>query len=147
MLIGQDRAGKTSLKKSFLGLPFDPEEASTEGIEVDPSTFDIEVDHVKNWQRTDEKFDVSYFVNDIARMVATEIQELKEIDRDSELQNISVEVHSENRQVGSFFSDIISKLSFSRADWLRTKIDESIGPEDDVIFFSFSRLSKKLYRE
>ena len=47
MLIGQDRAGKTSLKKSFLGLPFDPEEASTEGIEVDPSKFDIEVDHVR----------------------------------------------------------------------------------------------------
>lgn len=101
MLIGQDRAGKTSLKKSFLGLPFDPEEESTEGIEVDPSKFDIEVDHVKNWQRTDGKFDVSYFVNDIARMVATEIQELKEIDQDSELQNISVEIHSENRQVGS----------------------------------------------
>ena len=36
MLIGQDRAGKTSLKKSFLGLPFDPEEESTDGIEVDP---------------------------------------------------------------------------------------------------------------
>ena len=101
MLIGQDRAGKTSLKKSFLSLPFDPQEESTEGIEVDPSKFDIEVDHVKNWQRTNEKFEVSYFVNDIARMVATEIQELKEIDRDSELQNISVEIHSENRQVGS----------------------------------------------
>ena len=101
MLIGQDRAGKTSLKKSFLGLPFDPEEESTEGIEVDPSKFDIEVNHVKNWQRTDEKFDMSYFVKDIARMVATEIQELKEIDRDSKLQNISVDIHSENRQVGS----------------------------------------------
>lgn len=145
MLIGQDRAGKTSLKKSFLGLPFDPEEESTEGIEVDPSKFDIEVDHVKNWQRTDGKFDVSYFVNDIARMVATEIQELKEIDRDSELQNISVEIHSENRQVGSL-SAASFQNSFSRADWLRTKIDESRGPEDDDDFF-FSRFSKKLYGE
>ena len=114
MLIGQDRAGKTSLKKSFLGLPFDPEEVSTEGIEVDPSKFDIEVDHVKNWQRTDEKFDVSYFVNDIARMVATEIQELKETDRDSELQNISVEIHSENRQVGNYQRHYFKTLIFSR---------------------------------
>ena len=57
MLIGQDRAGKTSLKKSLLGLPFDPNEQSTEGIEVDPSKFDVDVDQVKNWQRTDEKLE------------------------------------------------------------------------------------------
>ena len=44
LLIGQDRAGKTSLKKSLMGLPFDPKEQSTEGIEVDPSTFEVDVD-------------------------------------------------------------------------------------------------------
>ena len=47
LLVGQDRAGKTSLKKSLLGLPFNPKEQSTEGIEVDPSICEIEVDHVK----------------------------------------------------------------------------------------------------
>ncbi|XP_015773611.1 PREDICTED: uncharacterized protein LOC107351820 isoform X2 [Acropora digitifera] len=35
MLLGQDRAGKTSLRKSLLGLPFDPERESTVGVEVD----------------------------------------------------------------------------------------------------------------
>ena len=50
MLIGQDRAGKTSLKKSLIGLPFDPKENSTEGIEVDPSIFQVDADEVKNWQ-------------------------------------------------------------------------------------------------
>ena len=54
MLIGQDRAGKTSLKKSLMGLPFDPKEQSTEGIEVDPSTFEVDVDQVKNWQSVDK---------------------------------------------------------------------------------------------
>ncbi|XP_022798214.1 probable serine/threonine-protein kinase roco5 isoform X2 [Stylophora pistillata] len=44
ILIGQDRAGKTSLKKSLLGLRFDPEEQSTSGIEVDPSSFEVNVD-------------------------------------------------------------------------------------------------------
>ena len=39
MLIGQDRAGKTSLKKSLKGICFDPEEDSTVGIDVDPSLF------------------------------------------------------------------------------------------------------------
>ena len=51
LLIGQDRAGKTSLKKSLLGLPFDSEEQSTEGIEVDPSKCEIDVDQAaRNWQ-------------------------------------------------------------------------------------------------
>ena len=35
MIVGQDRAGKTSLKKHLLGLPFDIQEPSTTGIEVD----------------------------------------------------------------------------------------------------------------
>jgi len=55
LLIGQDRAGKTSLKKSLLGLPFDPKEQSTEGIEVQASTCQIEVEQVKNWHSTDGK--------------------------------------------------------------------------------------------
>ena len=50
LLIGQGRAGKTSLKKSLTGRPFNPKEQSTEGIHVDPSTFEIDVDQVKNWQ-------------------------------------------------------------------------------------------------
>ena len=75
MLIGQDRAGKTSLKKSFLGLPFNPEEDSTDGIEVDPSKFEIDIDQVKNWKLTDKKLSVSQFALDLAKMVAKEIQE------------------------------------------------------------------------
>lgn len=41
MLIGQDRAGKTSLKKSLRGICFDPKEDSTVGIDVDPSYFKV----------------------------------------------------------------------------------------------------------
>ena len=44
MLIGQDRAGKTSLKKSLNGDCFDPEEDSTVGINVDPSYFKVTTD-------------------------------------------------------------------------------------------------------
>ena len=78
MLIGQDRAGKTSLKKSFLGLPFDPDEDSTDGIEVDPSKFEVYIDKVKNWKRTDEKLGVSQFASNLARMVAGIIQKDEE---------------------------------------------------------------------
>ena len=41
MLIGQDRSGKTSLKKSLQGLQFNPYEDSTVGIDVDPSYFKL----------------------------------------------------------------------------------------------------------
>ena len=71
LLVGQDRAGKTSLKKSLLGLPFNPKEQSTDGIEVDPSICEIEVDHVKNWNSTSgSKAILAEFSEDISRMLA-----------------------------------------------------------------------------
>ena len=55
MLIGQDRAGKKkSLKKFLIGLPFNPKESSTDGIEVDPSKFQLDVSEALNWQPIDE---------------------------------------------------------------------------------------------
>ena len=41
MLIGQDRSGKTSLKKSLKGIVFDPDEDSTVGIDVDQYHFEV----------------------------------------------------------------------------------------------------------
>ena len=73
MLIGQDRAGKTSLKK----LPFDPNEESTDGVEVDPSAFEVDVDHATNWKISNEKLNVSHFANELAKIVAGKLQEQK----------------------------------------------------------------------
>ena len=79
MLIGQDRAGKTSLKKFLLGIPFDPEEESTVGIKVDPTTFEVEIDQVKNWQCTDhKKLDLSEYREDIARITAEHMKALED---------------------------------------------------------------------
>ena len=81
MLIGQDRAGKTSMKSSFLGLPFDSEKQSTDGIEIDLSRFEIDVDQVKSWKRTDDNLGVSQFALTLAEMVAEKLeQEETEID-------------------------------------------------------------------
>ena len=78
MLIGQDRAGKTSLKKFLLGIPFDPEEESTVGIKVDPTKFEVDIDQVKNWQCTDHKKpDLSEYHEDIARITAEHIKALE----------------------------------------------------------------------
>ena len=75
MLIGQDRAGKTSLKKSLLGLPFDSKEQSTEGIEVDPSKCQIDVDQaVRNWQSIGEnKPGLLECSKDVAKIVVEKI--------------------------------------------------------------------------
>ena len=74
MLLGQARAGKTSLKKSLLGMPFDPEEESTIGI--DPSKCEVELDEVKNWKSTEGKKPLeAEVVKDIARLMAKDLNE------------------------------------------------------------------------
>ncbi|XP_022809132.1 uncharacterized protein LOC111346088 isoform X2 [Stylophora pistillata] len=73
LLIGQDRAGKTSLKKTLLGLPFDFKEQSTDGIEIEPSKFEIEVERMKNWTPTcAEKSNVTEFSEYMPKILASE---------------------------------------------------------------------------
>ena len=72
MLLGQDRAGKTSLKKSLLGLPFDPEEESTVGVEVD---------EVQNWMPSKrKKRERSEFEEELARLISMDLREETEAD-------------------------------------------------------------------
>ena len=55
MLIGQDRSGKTSLKKSLRGEPFNPDEESTVGIDVDPSHFKVSTEIWKIREKDQER--------------------------------------------------------------------------------------------
>ena len=74
LLIGQDRAGKTSLKKSLIGLPFHPKEKSTEGIEVDSSIFQVDVDKAENWRPIDKsKHALLGCSQDVAEMIVKEL--------------------------------------------------------------------------
>ena len=84
MLLGQDRAGKTSLKKSLLGLPFDPNQESTVGVEVDRSKYKLEVDEIENWTPSKRKErDVSEFEEEIARFIARDLTESEAVNNDS----------------------------------------------------------------
>ena len=79
MLLGQDRAGKTSLRKSLLGLPFDPEEESTVGVEVD---------EVENWMPSKrKKREVSEFEDQMARFIARDLTKSEADDNDSSYPN------------------------------------------------------------
>ena len=100
MLIGQDRAGKTSLKKSLIGLPFDPKENSTEGIEVDPSIFQVHADEVKNWQPID-KSERGFLgcSKDVAQMVVEKLC-FQEEDKNAEIHD-SDQLKNKNYRSGT----------------------------------------------
>ena len=107
LLIGQDRAGKTSLKKSLIGLPFNSKEKSTDGIEVDPSKFQLGVDEVRNWQPIDErKQGLLGCLKDVAQMVVEKMNDtsvnrdwVQEEERgDAILQN---DYNKDRKQVGA----------------------------------------------
>ncbi|XP_044169476.1 uncharacterized protein LOC114951256 [Acropora millepora] len=71
MLVGQARSGKTSLKKSLKGIPFNPNEDSTVGIDVDPSYFKVTTE---TWKIGEEdqatnKEAKSYFEFNLGRQV------------------------------------------------------------------------------
>ena len=74
MFVGQDRAGKTSLKKSFEDLPFNPTQPSTDGIDVDRLKFEYEGGKVKNWRLTDETFGISQHLDVLTKEVARELK-------------------------------------------------------------------------
>ena len=60
MLIGQHRAGKTSLKKSLKGVRFDPKEDSTVSINADPSHFKVTTETWKpGTKEKDQNYDLA----------------------------------------------------------------------------------------
>ena len=78
MFVGQDRAGKTSLNNSFQGLPFNPTQCSTDGIDVDCLEFEYEGDQVKNWRVTDKPFGISQHLDVLARKAASQLKKEEE---------------------------------------------------------------------
>ena len=84
MLLGQDRAGKTSLKKSLLSLPFDPKEESTVGIEVE---------EVQNWMPSKrKKREMSEFEEELARLIVMYLRGTKANENDSTATDSNVEL-------------------------------------------------------
>ena len=78
MLLGQDRAGKTSLRRSLLGLPFDPKEESTVGVEFD---------EVENWMPVERKKGEDR----IARFISRGLLDSDALDNDSTAADPNVE--------------------------------------------------------
>ena len=81
MIIGQDRTGKTSLKKSLKGEKFNPKEQSTEGIETDPEYFKVstEIWRTGDNDKESEPFSEAYFEHHIARSVFGALKDVEKL--------------------------------------------------------------------
>ena len=104
MVIGQDRSGKTSLKNSMMGKPFNPDEDSTVGIDVGPSHFNVSSDicmpggnTVNNQAQIDFREALS-FEHHMARLV---VEGLTPRNIDSEENLLSKEAKIESSSVAS----------------------------------------------
>ena len=109
MLIGEERSGKTSLKKSLQGLRFNPDEDSTVGIGVDPSYFKVTTEIWKAGKKDQgankKKIAVS-FEHHVARIV---VENLKEQDLSSELETVNKSKDLESSPTISTETQILSE--------------------------------------
>ena len=104
MLIGQERSGKTSLKKSLQGLRFNADEDSTAGIDIDPSDFKVTTEIWKAGKKdraASKKEMGSSFEHHVASVVVENLKEkqlisaLKNVDKLKDLESsltVSTEV-------------------------------------------------------
>ena len=82
MLIGQDRSGKTSLKKSLKGIVFDPDEDSTVGIDVDPCHFKVDTETWMTGKKDEESTtdaEAISFEHNAARFAAEKLMDVDSI--------------------------------------------------------------------
>ena len=116
MLVGQDRSGKTSLKKSLKGILFNPDEDSTVGIDVDRYDFKVTTEIWMTGKKDGEaKSDTAAisFEHNAARLVAKRLRD----------ESITEQKRRAVDGAKSFDSEITDML-------MRTHLNESSkGPE------------------
>ena len=109
MLIGQDRSGKTSLKKSLQGLRFKPNEDSTDGIDADPSYFKVTTEIWKTGgkdQAANKEEMAAAFEHHVARVV---VENLREQELTSEVQTMDKSKDLESSTTISTEAQIVSE--------------------------------------
>ena len=95
MLIGQGGAGKTSTKKSLKGICFDPNEARTDGIDVDPSHFKVSTETWRTGEQGNDKNSdtAAYLDYHLARCIADSLKTQEtSIQRNTERDSLDSEI-------------------------------------------------------
>ena len=149
MLIGQDRSGKTSLKKSLQGLRFNPNEDSTVGIDVDPSYFKVTTETwkigKKNQAANKEEIAAS-FEHHVARVVVENLTE-QELTSEEKTMDKSIEDRESSSTI-STEAQIVCESNEIPKDHqgLSTAITHDlVGSSSDS--FSTARIKREDYAE
>ncbi|XP_074612399.1 uncharacterized protein LOC141866762 [Acropora palmata] len=149
MFIGQERSGKTSLKKSLQGLRFNPDEDSTAGIDIDPSDFKVSTEiwkAGKKDQAANKKGMASSFEH---HRFSTEVQivsETNEIPQDRQGLSTAIIYH----QVGSSaysYSTTQSETEEDYADSLNSSGATHLGGGSEVFQTTENYLAQTKLRD
>ena len=92
MLVGQDRSGKTSLKKSLKGIYFNSEEESTVGIDFDPNPFKVTTEMWMTGKKNEEgdvDEEAISFEQNAARLAADTLRTTETVNEISRRHNLS----------------------------------------------------------
>ena len=134
MLIGQDRAGKTSLAKSLKGERFNPEEDSTVGIQVDPSYVKVSTEKWKLGEKEEQQNverACSYQYH-AARLIVQNLSKKDSVPKEGSLESDQIEhLMQENLNGRSQSEDDISSLSAALVASNTTSHDSVSNSESD----------------
>ena len=148
MLIGQDRSGKTSLKKSLQGLRFNPDEDSTVGIDVDPSYFKVTTEIWKTGKKDQAAIKeemAASFKHHVARVV---VENLRERELTSEVKTVNKSKDLESSPTISTEAQIASESNEIPEDLqgLSTAIvHDQVGSSADS--FSSTQIEREEYAD
>ena len=135
MLIGQARSGKTSLKKSLKGIPFNSHEDSTVGIDVDPSYFKVTTETWKIGEKhqATKKEAATYFEDNIARQIDKNLKHNESLPKtETEARSVSNRNEViEDLRSGIFGQDASSMHSLARTLSEREKDDNHASETTD----------------
>ena len=133
MVVGQDRSGKTSLKKSLMGKPFNPDEDSTVGIDADPSYFQVstEVWKVgKKGEENDSETSLSYEQH-VARLAVEHLRQKQNTPKES----VPESTHTEETLEDKIFMESTVPISLGHNSVEASASDLPIASSHDTAEF------------
>ena len=154
MLIGQDRSGKTSLKKSLKGIVFNPDEDSTVGIDVDQYHFEVTNETWTTGKKDEESTtdsEATSFEHNVARLVAERLMRVESVigserragvgseNYELTITEMPIEVQLPESSTGPEPIDSPLPMDASQApDPLAVEVPDSteLSPEGDALFIT-----------
>ena len=148
MIVGQDRSGKTSVKKSLKGICFNPDEDSTLGIEVDRYDFKVTTEIWKTGETGEEAnigTTVTSFERNAARWIAdklTTLQKTAEVKRASSAESTGYETLSDATLLESSVNPASTNTTEDEPNLSTSEVQNptELEPEEDLLTTSREKL-------